>query len=171
MSRDNWARVLEREYTHAPFSRDGISGEVALLHFKKVAKPLDVTLAGKTIRILDDGYYWVQVAPKNENWWITAAFDEKKHPAQYYIDVTLENIIDGGESYFRDLFLDVVFAPDGIPYLLDEDELDEALENGVITKEQYKFSHSVADRLMAAFPAKIDELDQFCLESLRQLSR
>lgn len=170
MARDNWQRILEREYTHAPFSSDGISGEISLLRFKKVAKPLDVTLAGKIIRIVDEGYCWLQIAPRNENWWITAAFDENKKAVQYYIDVTLENIIDGGESYFRDLFLDVIFAPDGVPYLFDEDELDEALEKGVITKEQHKFSHGVAARLMAAFPMKITELEQFCLDALRQLS-
>ena len=171
MARDNWSRILEREYSHASFSGKNISGEIALLRFKKVANPLDVTLGGQIIRIVDDGYYWLQVAPKNENWWITAAFDENKKPLQYYIDVTLKNVIAGGESYFHDPFLDVIFATDGIPYLFDEDELDEALELGIITLEQHKFSHSVAERLMSAFPERLNELEHFCLESLRQLSQ
>ncbi len=171
MARDNWPRILEREYSHTPFCGDNISGEIALLHFTKVAKPLDVTLDNKIIRIIDNGYYWLQIAPKNENWWITAAFDENKKPVQYYIDVTLKNVIDGAESYFFDLFLDVVFAPDGIPHLFDADELDEALARGIITPEQHKFSHSVADRLMSAFPERLNELESFCLESLRRLSQ
>ncbi len=171
MARDPWPRILEREYTHAPFSGENISGEVSLLHFKKVSKPLDVTLDGKVIRIVGDGYYWIQIAPKNENWWITAAFDENKNPVQYYIDVTLKNVIDGSESYFYDLFLDVVFAPNGIPFLFDEDELDEALELGIITPEQHKFSHSIAECLMSAFPERLNELESFCLESLRRLSQ
>jgi len=169
MARDNWSRVISREYRTAPFEHGEYRGEIGVLRFGKVTEPLKVALGGKLVQIVGSGYYWLQVAPEGENWWLTAMFDPEFRPLEYYFDVTLENIIDGSESCFRDLFLDVVVAPDGSPYLLDEDELSAALSENVITKEQYALSHLVAAKLLDAFPQRINELERFCVQSLRQL--
>ena len=171
MARDNWSRVIEREYTHAPFACGGLRGELGLLRFKGVTDPLKVMVGDKLTQVIGDGYYWLQIAPEGENWWLTAMFDPELRPLEYYIDVTLENVIDGADSHYRDLFLDVIVSPSGNACLADEDELDAALAEGVITKAQHLLSHTVADRLMAAFPSRINELERFCRESLRQLSR
>lgn len=171
MARDNWSRVISREYRTTEFSVDGHHGVIGILRFGKVREPLKVSVGSRLVQIVGSGYYWLQVAPEGEHWWLTAMFDPSMRPLEYYFDITLENRIDGDESSFRDLFLDVVVAADGSPYLLDEDELDAALAEGVITPEEHALSHETAAKLLGAFPARINELERFCIESLRQLSR
>ena len=170
MARDNWNRVISREYRTAEFTRGELHGVVGMLRFGRVREPLKVAVGGRLVQIVGSGYYWLQIAPEGEHWWLTAMFDPSLRPLEYYFDVTLENHLDGGESYFDDLFLDVVISPDGSPYLLDEDELDIALSEGVITKEQHTLSHRIADSILAEFPMKINLLEKFCRQSIRQLS-
>ena len=171
MARDNWSRVISREFRTVSFARAGLSGVMGVLRFGKVREPLKVSVGGRLTQIVGSGYYWLQVAPEGEHWWLTAMLDPEFRPLEYYFDVTLENFPDGDDSYFHDLFLDVVVAPDGSPYLLDEDELDEALAEGIITPDQHRLAHETAAMLMNAFPAHINELERFCTESLRQLAQ
>ena len=171
MARDNWNRVISREYRTAEFARGELHGVVGMLRFGRVREPLKVAVGGRLVQIVGSGYYWLQIAPEGEHWWLTAMFDPSMRVLEYYFDVTLENTLDGAESSFRDLFLDVVGAADGSPYLLDEEELDAALAEGVITPEEHALSHETAAKLLDAFPARINELERFCIESLRQLSQ
>lgn len=170
MARDSWSRIISREFTHAPIRQAPFGGVMGLLRFTKVSEPLKVMVGDRLVQVVGSGYYWLQIAPEGEHWWLTAMFDPSLRPLEYYFDVTLENHLDGGESYFDDLFLDVVISPDGSPYLLDEDELDIALSEGVITKEQHTLSHRIADSILAEFPMKINLLEKFCRQSIRQLS-
>ena len=171
MARDNWNRVISREYRTAEFARGELHGVVGMLRFGRVREPLKVAVGRRLVQIVGSGYYWLQIAPEGEHWWQTAMFDPSMRVLEYYFDVTLENTLDGAESSFRDLFLDVVVAADGSPYLLDEEELDAALAEGVITPEEHALSHETAAKLLDAFPARINELERFCIESLRQLSQ
>ena len=89
---------------------------------------------------------------------------------QYYFDVTLQNHIDGAVSCFTDLFLDVVALPDGRCDLLDLDELNAALEQGIITQPMYFIAKSAADLLMHTVPESIHALNQFSHLLFDQLS-
>ena len=81
---------------------------------------------------------------------------------QYYFDMTIKNIIDGDNSYFYDLFLDLVAMPDGRLIALDEDELDCAFSENVITKEEYIKAQLTLSMLKENIPAKKDKLNSFC---------
>ena len=52
--------------------------------------------------------------------------------------------------------------PDGNTRLLDRDELDAALSEGVITAEQHSLAVSVANDLQKAFPSMLNKLDEVC---------
>ena len=65
-------------------------------------------------------------------------------------------------AHFYDLFLDVTVDPDGNTRLLDRDELDAALSEGVITAEQHSLAVSVAIDLQKAFPSMLNKLDEVC---------
>jgi len=47
-----------------------------------------------------------------------------------------------------DLFLDVFIFPDGRAFLLDEDELEMALNYGLIDRETFDFAYSVAREIL-----------------------
>jgi predicted RNA-binding protein associated with RNAse of E/G family len=76
---------------------------------------------------------------------------------QYYYDITDTNtILDDGESWFYDLMLDVVVLPDGKRFLLDEDELTQALIDNIITREQYDKAYLTANNIMSELDTKFD---------------
>ena len=44
--------------------------------------------------IINNGYYIVEVIPKNENYAMRVFFNEKKERLEYYFDISLENGLD-----------------------------------------------------------------------------
>jgi predicted RNA-binding protein associated with RNAse of E/G family len=81
----------------------------------------------------------------------------------YYFDITDSNMLSGdGDSYFYDLYLDVVLLPNGKIYLLDEDELLEALRQGVISQRQFDSAYETARMLLAKLPNHALTLNAYC---------
>lgn len=128
ISKENWKRVTSRQSSYMPFKYEYLEGSIGLIYIQEITEPLYKEYNGKKIKLVDKGYYWLQVAPKHKKYWITAMYDDNKELIQYYVDITKENIImESDKSYFYDLFLDIVELRDGSIFLLDEDELTEAL--------------------------------------------
>jgi predicted RNA-binding protein associated with RNAse of E/G family len=71
----------------------------------------------------------------------------------YYVDITEPVSWQGADAGtlqpVTDLFLDIWIAPDGRIIVLDEDELEEALQRGWITREQHRHTLRVRDMLLA----------------------
>ena len=70
--------------------------------------------------------------------------------------------MDNGESWFYDLMLDIVVLPDGKRFLLDEDELAQALRDDVITREQYDKAYHTANIIMDELEGKVEYLRDIC---------
>lgn len=173
INRENWRRILEKESFFKNIKTANFEGEIGLLHFLKVTAPLIKKYKNKHYTLVANGYYWLQIAPINKNYWITAMFNEKKEFVQFYIDITKQNIIkNNGKSYFYDFFLDVVTLPNRESYLLDEDELQEALEAGEITQAEYERSYEVARSVLNYVDNNFDELINFsyyCFDILENM--
>ncbi|MFS0659983.1 DUF402 domain-containing protein [Niallia alba] len=56
---------------------------------------------------------------------------------QWYIDIGLKNGIENNVPWIDDLFLDIVVLPSKEIFFLDEDELENAFRDSIISKEQY----------------------------------
>ncbi len=170
LGRYNWPRVLEREDHHCCWQQNGQAGEAALIRIKKVSTPGIGQFHGEPVVIADNGYHWLQIAMADAHWWLTAMVDPAGEITQYYFDITLENRLLGSrDSWFTDIYLDVVLMPDGRMDLLDAEELDEALSSGDITGEQHCLAHIWAKELMKALPARLPELKAFCEEMYYRL--
>ncbi len=167
IDRHTWRRIIARRdaYVFLP-TLEACAG---LLRMDAVTEPLDVTVQEETVRIVDNGYSWMQIAPEREHWWLTVMFDERWTIVQYYFDITLENILRGRDSRFRDLFLDVAAIPEGKMELLDRDELDEALREHLITPEEHRVATETGERLMREIPKHWSELRDFCETTCRML--
>ena len=77
----------------------------------------------------------------------------------------------GADSTFIDLYLDVASQPDGTLELMDQDELDAALADGTITKEQYDLAERTGQMLVQGIPANIRRLEEFCVGMYDTLRR
>ena len=170
--REDWRRILRRSFACETICCSALCGEIALLRMDEVQEPLYVSLEDSRYCIVEKGYSWLQIAPCGENWWLTCMFDEKGELLQHYFDVTLENRVrEGGHSSFLDLFLDVVLLREGTAVLLDEDELDEALREGVIDAEKAELARRTARMLMETLPKRHEELRHFCEQWRARLLR
>ncbi len=80
---------------------------------------------------------------------MTTMFDDQGQVVQWYIDICkIQGLTDQQVPWFDDLFLDIVVLPTGEKLLLDEDELEEALEEGEITPRDSAMARKTAARLM-----------------------
>lgn len=171
LDRRGWSRITSRRDAYLDLKTNDFTGIAGLIRMDSVTAPLDKTVAGTQIRLVDEGYSWMQIAPENENWWLTVMIDRTDGIVQYYIDVTLENIIRGRDSYFRDLFLDVAVLPEGAVELLDRDELDEALAECVITEKEYRLAVETAEMMIKELPEHWAALHGFCMKTYQTLRK
>lgn len=162
LDRTPWRDVYDRDYAFCECPE--LDGFASLIHFLDIKKTLTCTYGdGDPVVIIKKGYYWLQFAPRGENFWLTALMDENGNFDHAYFDMTDYNVICGGGSYLCDLYLDVAIKKDGSVFMLDEDELDDALARGDISKEQFDKAYLTAKEVIARFGgAKTPEMIALC---------
>lgn len=106
--------------------------------------------------VIDNGYYMVEVIPKEENYTMRIYFNEKKERVQYYFDITLENGLDEESNipYYDDLYLDITIDKEGKIKVLDEDELLDALNKKEISKKEFDLANRTKDLLLDSIKNK-----------------
>lgn len=171
IKRDNWSRVLSRSFRYAEKTYGDFRCAAGLLTINEVTSSLKKVMFGKELVLADKGYHWLQIAPEGESWWLTVMIDSNSNIVQYYYDITNRNILDGENSRFYDLYLDVVVLPDGNATILDEDELNTALKDGIITKAQYEAATATAEQLLAEVPLNLDELEEFVMTVYKEITK
>ena len=141
---------------------------VGLLILDEVTEPLvlDNNLGKYTVAA--NGYKWLQIAVENENYWITAMFDDNNNIVQIYCDVTDGNVL-GDNPYFDDLFIDIVLYNDNV-FMIDQDDLINAYREGVITTLQYNKAKVASLRLYDFVKDNKKEIIDYCYRMLNELS-
>lgn len=147
--RPNWRRLLEKRFYLTDIDKQGFKGKLSIIHIDKVREPLVIEVAGKDLCLANEGFIWMQYFPESSCYAVTSMFNEKQELIQIYVDICLGNKIDSyGMPYYDDLYLDVVLTYSGEIILLDEDELEDALKQGEITKEQFKLAYGEAEKII-----------------------
>jgi len=91
----------------------------------------------KPLRPRSDFAEGVSVYCLKEGWKISNIMDKDGKTIHWYCDICEFEIDDENNTFTsNDLLLDVIVYPDGRELILDADEAAEALEKGMITKEQ-----------------------------------
>ena len=104
---------------------------------------------------LDEGYYLVELTPLKEKYNIRFYFDKNKNFIDYYIDITYENGVKYKIPYYVDLYLDIIHYPkDDHVSFCDEDELEIALKNKIISKKDYDMAYKIGNKLMSEIENK-----------------
>ncbi|AWN23018.1 hypothetical protein DKM44_07070 [Deinococcus irradiatisoli] len=154
-----WPRVRsgEQSVVHLP------GGVIVDYRAGEVLKPKRVTLAGRTLCLLDSGYRWVHYVPLAAPHALTVQLDDVGRVQQFYLDVGQTTGLDGeGLPWIDDLYLDIAgtleVSPDGHwtvghAEVLDEAELDAALAQGRVTPEQHALAWAETRRLLGALRA------------------
>ena len=123
--------------------------EDCYISVKKIIDIKEPFILSNGLCIINNNYYIMEVIPKNENYAMRVFFNNKKEILEYYFDVSLENGVDkeAGIPYYDDLFIDVTKTKDKVE-VLDEDELEEALDNNEISITDFELANKIRDILL-----------------------
>lgn len=127
---------------------------------KKLIKLSEKFIIKNDIIAMDDGYYIFEVIPKHENYSMRLFLNEKKEPIEYYFDIIKESGLDKDTNipYYIDLYLDITMLYNGDVNILDEEELNIALKENDITKEEYDIVHEVKNKLLEEIKSNNNKL-------------
>ncbi|MDV3103328.1 DUF402 domain-containing protein [Thermococcus waiotapuensis] len=117
---------------------------VARSRFEGMLAPLKV----KGVKVIDNGYGMVYFAFIGENYDILKVYDEEGNFKGLYIDILVYTKREGNTLEMLDLFLDIFVFSDGEAFLLDEDELEMALNYGLIDKGTFDLARSAAQGIL-----------------------
>lgn len=164
LDRREWYSDTDRDFACVYHKDEYFDGGIGLLTFTGIKAPDEVDTEFGRLCIADKGYQWLELSPKGRNFTLTSMFNGD-NLFQHYIDITLKNeVADNGDAVFYDLFLDVVFNEQGMACVIDTEELDEALETGVIGREDYDLAKRTADEVMEFFKKNKGALEKKLFE-------
>lgn len=170
MRRSDWQRILRREYVSWDCEICGIRGKESLLVIREVTGPLTVHNAGEDVLIVDTDYAWVQIAQEGQPFWLTAMYDAQGKLIQIYFDITNGNRFDDPENpTFEDMYLDIVVNSRGELYVMDRDELDQALEEGTVTAEEWSRADAACTYLYAYLTGNREAVTALCNRVYQEL--
>ena len=106
---------------------------------------------GSQVCILKSGFKWLEFYPDGAKHAITAIYNEEGKLVEWYFDMVKEFGMENGMPYMMDLYLDLVITPKGEIYVLDEDELQEAVQTKDITEADYQMAHQTLDMLLEKY--------------------
>lgn len=109
---------------------------------------------------IDKNFKMLEYTPIDKNYNVRAYVNDKNEIFEYYLDVTDGMELRDGVPYYNDLFLDVIYYNDKKIMkktskvqeelrIIDQDELEDALEQNIITKEQYNEAYNIANQLVS----------------------
>lgn len=159
---DEWKSMIKK-YREGSFENSSdFKGYVGLLTIDEVSQKQEWKYKDETITVCDNGYMWLTIMPKDDYYCITVMMDSDYNIKVSYIDmIDSQGIDEDGVPFFYDCYLDLVVYPDGYVKVDDRDELDEALQNGDISKEQYDRALQTAEKLRQTFFRDYDKFIRF----------
>lgn len=149
VDKSNWIRVSKFKDKTIRVEDEEFNGYIYAIYIEEANKKFEVSYEDEEFLILDNGYMWVQLVPLDDRYTVTVMFDENKEIIQWYIDITNMNGVDSDSRiFYDDMYLDIVITKQRKVLLLGEDEINSALNNFVITSEQYKNAYKKSRDIM-----------------------
>ncbi len=145
-------------YEKIRIEEDIFKGYACLLRIDNMEKPLIVNNGKEDICIMDNGYKLIEIYPDDGKYALTIMFDEKDNIIEWYFDISKNIGVENGIPYEDDLYLDMVITPLGEELILDEDELLEARDNGVITQSDVEEAYQTLNQLEEKYAKNFDKL-------------
>lgn len=146
---------MRRKYLIETYMKDVLDSEIKIEekddHFlcvKKIKKVSNKFITKQGLCLIDDGYFIVEVLPKNKNYSMRVFLDKDRNILEYYFDITFLNGFDKDLNvpFYDDLYLDILVLNEEI-IVKDEDEILEALNKNIINKKQFEFAYKIKDEL------------------------
>lgn len=157
--RPNWGRIIKKRYYQEYINDDHFKGYITYLLLDKVREPLNVKYDLDEICIADNGYSWIMIFPTSKFYSLTLMINREYEVLQWYFDIvkSIEITIEG-IPFINDMYLDYILLPSGRLIIKDEDELNNAFNEGLITNEEYNNAVIEGEGLKESIVNKTNEL-------------
>ena len=139
---------------------DYFKGYICKINVDEVSSPIVAKTKQGEITLLGNNYEWHIAYPDGEKYALTIMYDDNKNIVEWYFDIAKELGIYNGIPYEDDLYLDLVIKPDGTYTVLDEEELKNALDKEIISKEDYDDAFLTVNRLIKMYHNNMDKLHE-----------
>ena len=170
LRRDDWKIITEKKVIVDDEKNEFFEGKVCFLDMQKVESPLSVESPVGKVTIADNNYKNLIFAPKGKNWWLTVMFDDQDNLIESYFDITRINDFSNPDNpYFVDMKLDVCIPNEGEPVIMDEEELKEVYEHGLITKEDYEKAHNIANKIISVYNSHREDYYNYVYSRYRNI--
>jgi uncharacterized protein len=170
-SRPYWKRVTKRRFASWQLAEENFTGYATRIDLLEVTSPLWVQSCGQAILVADTGYSWLQHFPFNAHYTLTSQWNEKGQLVQWYFDMCEHHgVTDDDIPYWEDLYLDIIGLPNGVFEVIDQDELEQALEQHHISLEQYQLATREADTLLRQLNSEKFELLEVAKQHYKNLT-
>lgn len=135
------------------------------LSVKKIISIKEPFIVENGLCLINNGYYIVEVLPKEANYTMRVYFNEEKERLEYYFDISSHNGLDEESRipYYDDLYTDITITGDKIE-VLDEDELMKALKEHKISRDEYNLANKTKDELLQSILNKDNKYIKLNLE-------
>ena len=169
---DEWKSMKKKTRVGRQVYSSSFDGYIGLLTIEEVSEPQIWKYKDSTIKVLDNGYKWLSILPKEDYYCITVMMNEHYEIQVTYIDMIDEQGIDAdGVPFFLDCYLDLIVYPDGNVIIDDRDELDEAFFKGEITEISYNRAIQTAEKLREGLLKDYREYLAFVKERLAEIQQ
>lgn len=149
--------ITKKQFIWESVNDEHFTGNVSLMNIFETDTRWEIKREdGKEVCILGNGYKWLGVYPDNETYAITALYDDKNELVEFYFDMTKENGVFNGKPYIVDIYLDLVITPENEKIVLDEDELQDALDQNILGKEEFDLAYKTLDRVQKKYSTQAD---------------
>ena len=147
----------EAEKYQIKFFLDEEDKYVVVKKLIKLSKPFIIK---NNVIAMDNGYYVIEIVPKNKNYALRIFLNDRKELVEYYFDIIKESGLDKETKvpYFIDLYLDIIIDKENTINVLDEDELNYALKTNDITESDYKLVLNVKENLLKEIKEQSNDL-------------
>ena len=152
--------VDKKKFKYMYIDDEDFKGYLGQIHIIKANQP-PKELGEDYIERANSGCKWLEFYPENSNVAMTVAFNDENKILNWYFDIINKIGIENDNPYFEDLYLDITLTPQNKMELLDEEELEEALKSGDVSKEQYDLAYKTAKELMNKIDGKQEKLIKF----------
>ena len=149
--------ITKKQFMWKEINDNNFIGDISLLNMIETKSKWEMVREnGKEVCILDSGYKWLGVYPKDETYAITGLYDKDNKLVEFYFDMTKENGRENNKPYIVDIYLDLVITPDNMKIVLDEDELEDALNQNILGKEEYNLAYETLEKLQNKYSTNED---------------
>ena len=162
--RRNDTNIIEKEFMIQNINSRGFVGKASLINLKQIKNEFIVTRPnGKRDLLMAKDYHLMTLFPKEESYCITVMYDAKWQLLQWYFDIAKDKCQYDANAipYSEDAYLDIVVLPDGTYYTLDENELEDAYQQKIITKEEYEKAYCVRNKMIQMLENEFEKFSEF----------